>query len=560
MTETIPLSRGGCLAALCGNRMPGRDERRQCGLRTGWVQHLFQTATMAFGLALTGAEAAELTLTPDDLTSLGSGPMIAQDIAGLPADPALPVVELADESDAARQLRGLVARGVSQGFDGILYDNRDRDHSTLPPSRFPNLTFLRYAPDLGRGGVDYGLAGPVLIPALVFGNSSTAMTSGLNARSLVRHAMTAAGGAARAYRDYVANSLYMYPEHRDHDAVDLYPANWPYTTTSQGSSGSDRPFMEAIAMTLAAFPADTRAALEENGLIAPTVQMIMRRNLKPVRTQANYLSPIAHPTVFTWDWLQPARMIGQAAAMRPDDIPPIVRLKVVTEDFAQSAGLAGLDEHLFTTPSAIARIWRSFAWERQMIVSAESTVDPNGHALRFDWVLLRGDPARVRIEPIRPDGQKARITVNWHNAFVLPPRNPADGQGLETSRVDIGVFAWNGRSDSAPAIVSISFPTHQTRSYEAPPGGIARLVSIDYDARGRGVYYDPRLHWSAPWVDRFRYASDGMLDGWTRTTGGEREEFDAAGQLANGNPADYQFVPTPGEAPVLSLVRQGLEN
>ena len=33
-----------------------------------------------------------------------------------------------------------------------------------------------------------------------------------------------------------------------------------------------------------------------------------------------------------------------------------------------------------------------------MVVSAGATTDPNGHALTFDWVELRGDPARVRIE------------------------------------------------------------------------------------------------------------------------------------------------------------------
>ncbi len=520
---------------------------------------LFHIAVVALGLSVSAVGASELTLTLGDLTRFGNGPVIARDIEGLPADPALPAVDLVDESGAAQQLRGLVSRGVSQGFDRILYDNRDRSHSTLAVSRFPNLTFLRYAPDLVAGGVDYGLAGSVHIPALVFGNSSTAMTAGLHARSLVRHAMTSPGGAARAYREYVSNSLYIYPEHLDHDAVDLYPANWPYTTVSQGSSGSDYPFMDAIAMTLAGFPADTRAMLEKKGLIAPTVQMIMRRNLNGVTTRADYLSPMAHPTVFSWETLRPERMIGQAAAMRPDDIPPSVRLRVVAEDFVQSAGLARLDEQLFTTPSAIARIWRGFAWERQMVVSAESTVDPNGHALQFDWVLLRGDPARVRIEPLGPDGKTARITVNWHDAFMFPFDAPAGGQGLETSRVDIGVFAWNGRSDSAPAFISISFPTHQNRTYDSQTGQEPRLVRVDYDAKGRAADYDPRLHWSAPWVDQFRYAQDGTLGGWTRTSGEEVAEFDAEGQPADGSPANYQFLPTPDEAPVLSLVRQGQE-
>ncbi|MEY8830413.1 hypothetical protein AB9K34_18725 [Sedimentitalea sp. XS_ASV28] len=525
------------------------------------IRRVFQAALVSIGCAGSALSAGELTLTPGDLTRLGSGPMIAREFEGLAADPALPAIERADESDLARQLRGLVARGVSQGFDRILYDNRDRDHSTLGPSRFPNLTFLRYAPDLVAAGIDYGLAGPVLIPGLVFGNSSTAMTSGADARSLVRHAMTAPGGAARAYRDYISNSIYIYPEHRDHDAVDLYPANWPYTIVSQGSSGSDYPFMDAVAMTLAAFPADTRATLMAHGLIAPTVQMIMRRNLQGVKTRAEYLSAIAHPTVFAGERLRPGRMVGQAAAMRPEEVPPQVRLRVVAEDFGQSAGLAGLDEHLFTTPSAIARIWRGPAWQRQMTVSADSTLDPNGNALTFDWVLLRGDPAKVRIEPQGQDGRSARITLNWHDPFVLPPRDPQAEQGLETSRVDIGVFAWNGYSDSAPALISISFPTHQNRVYETVQGAAPRLVSVDYDARGRGAYYDPRLHWSAPWRDRFSYAPDGALTGWTRTTVDGQEDYGASGQPVQGPEISYRLNRgTEDGAPVLDILREAAEN
>ena len=85
-------------------------------------------------------------------------------------------------------------RGVSQGFDGILYDNRDRDHSTLPSDRYPNLSFLKYDAELTRQGLDYGLAGRILIPALVFGNSSTAMTSGMDAA--VRRVAVSAPGRA----------------------------------------------------------------------------------------------------------------------------------------------------------------------------------------------------------------------------------------------------------------------------------------------------------------------------------------------------------------------------
>ena len=517
------------------------------------TRYSFTTFLLLLGLALSGhaVTAADVMLTTKDLRRVGNGPLIAPDIAGLPADPALAIVDLTDPSAAARQLQGLVSRGLSQGFGGILYENRDRGHSILPRTMFPNLTFLTYDQELKKQRLDYGLAGPILIPALVFGNSSTALTAGNQQRSLVRLAMTTNGGAARAFRDYVANSLYIYPEHKDHDAVDLFPANWPYAIMSQGSSYSDGPFLQAVAMTLAAFPAETRAALLSSGLVAPTVQMILRRNLTLVRTRAHYLSTAAHPTAFSSKWLQPGRMIGHAAALRPEDIPPVVRLKVLGEDFDPGAGLAGRDERLFSTPSAIARIWRSSAWEKQMIVSAEPTVDPNDRDLQFKWVLLRGDPTRVNIEPLDPAGRSARITVSWHDAFAVAPRSPADDIARKSSRVDIGVFAWNGRSDSAPAFISVTFPTHQKRVYEPDAKGSLRLSSVDYDAQQRNQAFDPVLYWSAPWADSFDYGPDGALHGWTRVQGDTSTRFDAVGQLQDGSPVTYSVVESTDHIPTL---------
>lgn len=500
------------------------------------------------------AWSAELMIGEKDLRRIGVGPLIGRDVKGFPADPNLPTVDPAETDPAARQLQGLVARGISQGFGGILYENRDRGHSILPETLYPNLTFLKYDEALKNQWLDYGLAGPILYPELVFGNSSTAQKHGKAPRSLARIAMTTPGGAARAFRDYVANSIYIYPEHKDHDEVDLYPANWPYMIVSQGSSYTDMPFMKAVAMTLAAFPQDTRGALLEAGLIAPTIQMILRRNLTMVRTRAHYLSAAAHPTVFSSKWLQVGRMIGQAAAMRPEDIPPLVRLRMVEDGFLRRAGLANRDEHLFTTPSAIARIWRDFAWEKQMVISTESTTDPNGRDLTFDWVLLRGDPARVSIEPLDPSGRSARITVNWHDAFAVRPRDPESDILRSSSRVDIGVFAWNGRTDSAPAMVSISFPTHQKRDYAVAADGTRRLVSVDYDAEKRGAEYDPLLHWSAGWSDHFSYSEEGQLTGWERITNGESSQFSDEGLRDHGAKVDYQLFETDEGKPVLQAV------
>ncbi len=308
--------------------------------------------------------------------------------------------------------------------------------------------------------------------------------------------------------------------------------------TSQGSSGSDRPFLRAFALTLAAFPPATRARLEETGLIAPTLQMILRRGM--VAGREAYFTGAAHPSAFDGARLAPQRMVGMAAAMTPDTIPPMVRLRVESEDFATAAGLGGLSEHLFDTPSAIARVWRGPDWERQMVVSAAETADPNGRALRFRWEVLRGEGAKVRIEPLDEAGTRARLTVDWHDAPA-----PQGKAGLTARRVDIGVFASNGAQDSAPAFVSVSFPAHELRRYEAGPDGRMRLAEVDYDARGRKTYFDPLLHWSAPWRDRYLYDSAGNLTGLERQDKAGTTTLDTAAMAATAYRIDRKRPASP---------------
>ena len=423
----------------------------------------------------------------------------------------LPVIGPETRLAGAEVLRRLVAQGRAGGLAGVVYDNRDRGHSRLDAALFPQLTPARYDAELRERQLDYGLAGPILFRAPVIGNSSTALTSGPAPRSLGRLAMTAAPGPLRAWQLYAANHLYVYPGHRDHGRVDLFPANWPFMVLSQGSSYTDRPFVEALLLTLASFPPQTRARLEAEGLIAPTLQMILRRTLADVNSRAAYLSGLAHPTVFERDMLRPGRMAGLAAAMIPGEIPPLVVLRIEVDGFRPRGGLADLSERLFDTPASIARIWRGFETEKEMIVSAASTRDPNGRKLDFDWVLLRGDPERVRITPLDPRGDRARITLGWHD------RRPTGSRDERlTDRVDIGVFAYNGVHDSAPAFISVSFPTHEQREFGTGPDGAPRLVAIDYDAIGHNRAFDPILHWSAPWRDVFIHDEQGRISGWIR--------------------------------------------
>ncbi|MBL3570653.1 hypothetical protein BV509_00475 [Rhodovulum sulfidophilum] len=480
-------------------------------MRIGFVALCLMVCLLPLRLA-----AEEVVLARSALVEAAQGTYLAMGLTLPPQDETLPLVGGRGLRSGGQVLRHLAGQQAVNGFEGVLYDNRDRGHSTLPGDLFPRLTRLTYGDPLRKAGADYGLAGKILLPAVVFGNSSTSVTSGPAQRSLPRLAMTSEDGPAQSARLYENNHLYVYPEHRDHDEADRYPANWPYMLISQGSSGSDQPFLAALAMTLAAFPPETFAALRDTRLMAPTLQMILRRSYAPVRSREAYLSGIAHPVVFEGDALRPGRMMGEAAAMRPDTIPPMVRLRVERDGFGEAEGLARLSERLFDTEGAIARIWRNFGWSREMTVSAAETRDPNGRKLTFTWALLQGDPARVWIEPLDPDGSRARIRVAWHDPKTAITRDRSGYHNRRQSRVEIGVFASNGINDSAPAFVTVFFPDHQNRTYATSGAGGMRLVSIDYDAMGRGVYYDPLLFWSAPWTDRAGYDGAGALTGWTR--------------------------------------------
>ena len=317
--------------------------------------------------------------------------------------------------------------------------------------------------------LDYGLQDKLLFDRPTIGNSSTAVTGGVLWRSLPRLAMTEGDGTGplRLWQNTQANALYVYPAHKDwtRDRGDLFPANTPYVLVSHGSSGSDQPFLEALALTYAAFRPDTKARLVEERLLVPTVQMIFRRSLQHVTSRESYLSGDAHPAAFEGYTINPARMVSLAQSIKPDAIPPEVRIAVTAEDLG-TEGVdffgAGLSEQLFDTPGAIARVWRSKAATRTMTVSAAATGDPNGRKLDFHWRLLQGDPEKVTITP-SADGTSATITLAWHDPFVISEDNP-----VTTSRVDVGVFASNGVHDSAPAIVSWYPPPTEKRRTERP--------------------------------------------------------------------------------------------
>lgn len=418
-------------------------------------------------------------------------------------------------------LNRLYAIGQAAGNHGDLYDNRDRDHSTLTRSEFPQLAFVEYVEDARKARVHYGLNPGLRFNAVTVGNSSMAVTGGLFWRSLPRLALTTREGPHRLFEEYSGNHLYIYPGHRDHDADhgDLYPANTPYMLISQGSSGSDKPFLRAVVSILAAFNPAVKDFLKRNNLIMPTVQMIFRRGLKSVSSDEDYLSGTAHPTVFSAAEIDLPAMIERAASLDVLGIPPMVRLAVVEETAVRPEidFFGGGSLRLFDTPGAIARLGRSTAASHRMRISAEDTEDPNGRDLIFHWIVLRGDKDRIRIAPLNGTASVVDLEIPWHDRRLVPGT-----EKLASNRVDIGVFAHNGMHYSAPAFISFFFPANQWREYDR--SGRIRLVDYQRSPLNKR-YADPALFPLRDWSDRYHYDGAGRLIGWTRNRAGGSTQF-----------------------------------
>ncbi|MEO1979459.1 MAG: hypothetical protein ABGZ24_02965 [Fuerstiella sp.] len=446
--------------------------------------------------------------------------------------------EIATGSDqASTLLRRWHEQQSAAGHVGVLYDNHDNDHSVLDRKLYPQLARTRYSPAARQHKVHNGLQCLLHFNGIVLGNSSTAIVSGPFWRSQPRLAYCDSQSTAILATQYFGNHVYFYPEHRDYDPGtngasgygDVYPANTPYLVISQGSSGTDRVFMDAFAATLAAFRTDVRSMLERKAALMPCLQMIFRSCNRQVRASADYLTGIAHPPVFSGDQVNKLKMVKMAHDLRPESLPPVAILEVIEEDQFQVGTdyfEAGPREKLFTTPAAIARVCRSVQQTYHMTVSAQKSFDLNQQPLNWRWVVLQGDPALVDMQPQDEKSSVVSISVKHHERQPIRPDSK-----MESSRVDIGVFANNGTHFSAPAIISFWWPTNDTRQY-SPDG---RILAVEYRTQADGgAYADPMLVTGRNWTDRYQYDGSNRLIGWDRVRGERTEHFSRHGYLVTG--------------------------
>ncbi|MBD3242882.1 MAG: hypothetical protein GF331_19980 [Chitinivibrionales bacterium] len=416
--------------------------------------------------------------------------------------------------------------GLAAGNAGDYYHNADSLHANAGNSTCPQVTLL----PVTRGTV-YGTDST----KVVVGNASLAYTTLPGAVSLVRYGLLNQSGANNVYRQYTHNNAYWYPEHRDHDYDrdgDRYHAMTPCVSNSQGSSGSELDEVRKFLWTLAAFRPQTKDVLRDANLLMPTLQMIMRRT-RAVDDE-EYLSGAVHWNAFD-NADNALAMVELANEMLPDNVPPMIRLRVIDDDYESAPRELSFGQNTlqrwYDTPVSICRIRRDFQYTHEVIVSADSSYDVNGRPLTYEWRVIRGDPELVRITPLTPGNQTVRIELDQWNGDTIP------GTAVFSSLQVVAAFAHNGVYYSAPAFVTSFQAPNQVRAYDTARGAPIEVVYQDY-------HLLESLDLNRSW-DRDTFSLwDGtpVVSGWTRHGGGDTWEFSANGYLVGERNASGQVT------------------
>lgn len=372
-----------------------------------------------------------------------------------------PVTTRTDE--IGKQLNEWFANGTAAGLKAIMYENRDGQHSPLNTGLWPQLQVFKGAEN-DKGAATQLRQQPVL------GNCSMA-SGATQLGSLPRLYMMDPAGNRFLTQQYLANNLFIYPEHQDHDIGangvggygDLLPLNTPALLISQGSSYTDQPFLQALLSAAAALPPDTQKLLIKHRVLCPTLQSIFRRSNKMVQTPEDYFTAKAHPVVFDGTQIDEAKMIRIAHEMTPDKIPPVVAFQLIEEtqiepgkNYFEHAGT--WPWRLSDTPVSIARILRGNEAEHGMLISFDNTLNLTKKPLAMRAQVLQGDPRFVRIDNHEGKGIM-RLRVRWHPPVI-------NATGIRSYRIDIGIFADNGGSISAPAILSFYMLPNEMHFYD----------------------------------------------------------------------------------------------
>ena len=450
----------------------------------------------------------------------------------------------------AAELAAWTAAGTADAAFPILYVNRDGGASFPDLTQYPSVIRLDYPDELTENARHTGLPDirftatgkdPFFFPDI--GNSSFRSIGRLANVSLPLQLGTDPILLLRQSRLLAANQLYFYSVGQDYEApFDRFIANQPIAVGVAGGVKSELPFVETAISAVLAMNPKVRDALIRRGILGATLNMLLRASQKTVKNREDYLTRSAHPPAFPPANLDRERMVRMAHDL-PEAIPAPPPMVKITDEPAVRPGidffdLPGTSENLCTTPFCATRLFRGRPFSRRYTITLA-----NRESARIHWVLLQGDPKKVRITPTE---EGAAIEVDYQGAYEVAA--PAGDGQLKTTRIDIAVIAELNGYYSMPSLFCVSFLANETRVYDTD----GKIRSIDY-TRFQPAFVNPLISLPKNWRDDYLYAPNGDPLGWIRSRPLEQTRFTPEGKKVVA--ADAQGIPTKTRA-VKYLLRE----
>ena len=374
-----------------------------------------------------------------------SGPMASVDATGLfGRSIALGAQNFAWDFDFGCFIARLkLAENGAGGNFGDLYMNRDQFHS--PNGRealeaflatYPGLTNVTLDQDGRSRGADLDFPN-IIFPYPVFGNCSRARVGDAFWRSLPRALVTTEAHRLKTMsRLWLSNQTWVFPSNADTPPVgshgDVFASVTPYCLVTAGRSWSDLYYLKSALEASRSFRADTKQAAVKRGLLAPTIQTLIRKALNSVTNETDYLSAKAHPTALPALGLNLARLKASAAAMKPEEVPPLAVVSVKPRPVANQPAWPELT---YATAFAWAYVLRAEDVERSFAITAKGAGD-------FAFAVVHDDLGAAKLERLSND--TALVTLDKNR---MSP----------TNRVDVAVFGRDRKTSwGAPSYISFA--------------------------------------------------------------------------------------------------------
>lgn len=328
--------------------------------------------------------------------------------------------------------------GERKTHTGELYMNRDGGHSMLAVTNYPGLTLVKLDQEGRSKGMDLDFPN-MIFPYPAYGNASRGWTQGPYWRSLPRALMTIEARRMKTMQKlYLSNQIWVFPSVNDCNTAtnwygDVFASQSPYWIVSDGISWSDQYYLKAALAVSAAMRSDVKADAVKRAIFAPTVMTIIRKSLKTVKSDGDYLTAAAHPTAFPPNGLDMDRLKKLACELKSSSIPPLAAIAQVVP--GKGAGETAWPELTYASLCSWAWVLRTDANERVFTIKAAG-------AAEFAFAAVHGNPGAAKVVKTAPD-----------TAVVTLDRTKMD----VTNRVDIAVFGRNPGTDwGAPGYVSFA--------------------------------------------------------------------------------------------------------